>query len=109
MATPACPVCAQLGTIYSQARDIEYFSTIEAFNYYLCTNCDLLYIHPVLSDRLSQIYPANYYSFVESSNKNIVIRIKGWLDARAFRAFLRQIPGDDLKVFLKARRRANRA
>ena len=98
LAQSICPLCERRGTIYCQATDIEYFTTSAVFDFYLCSDCDLLYIHPVPSDRLDQIYPANYYSFVEGRSRSIVIRLKEALDARAFRAFLKRIPGDSVKV-----------
>ena len=98
LAESICPLCERRGTIYCQATDIEYFTTSAVFDFYLCSDCDLLYIHPVPSDRLDQIYPANYYSFVEGRSRSIVIRLKEALDARAFRAFLKRIPGDSVKV-----------
>jgi 2-polyprenyl-3-methyl-5-hydroxy-6-metoxy-1,4-benzoquinol methylase len=93
-----CPICKRTGTVYAQATDIEYFSTTDVFDFCLCSNCDLLYIHPVPSDRLNEIYPANYYSFVAGSKKNVVVRFKEWLDARTFRSLLKLIPGESLRV-----------
>jgi 2-polyprenyl-3-methyl-5-hydroxy-6-metoxy-1,4-benzoquinol methylase len=94
----ACPLCRRRGAPYAEANDIEYFSTAETFDYRLCEGCDLLYIDPMPSDRLNRIYPANYYSFAAETKKGVVSRVKEWLDARAFRAFLTAIPGDQLKV-----------
>ncbi|KAF1684806.1 methyltransferase [Pseudoxanthomonas broegbernensis] len=94
-----CPICGSEGTLYAQARDIEYFSTPEAFDYRLCSTCDLLFIDPVPADRLNEIYPDNYYSFVANeSGKNLVTKFKEWLDKRSFRGFLSGIPGPRLNV-----------
>jgi SAM-dependent methyltransferase len=92
-----CPLCGGRGAAYAQATDIEYFSTDETFDYRLCAACDVLYIDPMPGDRLDRIYPKNYYSFA-AGHKGIVARIKERLDARAFRAFLKTIPGDRLKM-----------
>jgi SAM-dependent methyltransferase len=93
-----CPLCNRTGAIYAAASDIEYFTTPEVFKYYRCDPCDVLYIHPAPIDRLSTIYPANYYSFVSEGEKNLVVRFKEWMDKRAFRKFLKAIPGDSLNV-----------
>ncbi|HLW92616.1 MAG TPA: class I SAM-dependent methyltransferase [Roseiarcus sp.] len=93
-----CPVCGKRGAPYAAARDIEYFTTPEVFQYYRCVDCDLIYIDPAPIDRLSVIYPANYYSFVDTDKKNVVVRFKEWLDKRAFQKFLKEIRGDSLSV-----------
>jgi SAM-dependent methyltransferase len=95
----ACPVCGGKGSIYARAQDIEYFSIDSPFDYRLCGACDLLFIDPVPSNRLDEIYPKNYYSFVAGdSRKNVIVRLKEWLDRRSFRRFLSRIPGSDLKA-----------
>jgi SAM-dependent methyltransferase len=93
-----CPVCGGRGTPYAQATDIEYFTTTDVFDYLLCADCDLLYIQPIPSDRLGEIYPSNYYSFADTNKKGIVTRLKEWLDQRAFRTFLERLPGNSLHV-----------
>lgn len=93
----ACPICSKTGAVYAQAQDIEYFTSDTVFDYCLCADCDVLYVDPCLSDKLDVIYPPNYYSFVDG-NKNIVVRLKEWLDARAFRSLLSSTVGTDLKV-----------
>lgn len=92
-----CPNCGRAGTAHAQATDIEYFSTPETFGYFLCADCDVLYIDPMPKDRLSEIYPSNYYAFTKE-NPNIVTRMKEWLDKRAFRKLLRSVSGSELKV-----------
>ncbi len=93
-----CPVCKQQHiSVWSLAKDYEYFSVPEEFTYYYCPDCGTIFIHPVPIERLNEIYPSNYYSFVNSS-KNIVVRIKEWLDKRFFRKILRQIPASQINI-----------
>ena len=57
----------------------------------------MLFIDPVPKDRLSEIYPANYYSFAPH-RRSLIFSIKEKLDARVYRRALRQIPGERLHV-----------
>lgn len=83
-----CPVCHQKNTsIWSVAKDYEYHSVKEDFTYYHCADCGTIFIHPIPLSQLKEIYPSNYYSFVNVS-KNIVVKIKEWLDKRFFRKIL---------------------
>jgi 2-polyprenyl-3-methyl-5-hydroxy-6-metoxy-1,4-benzoquinol methylase len=93
-----CPLCRRSSTYYATARDIEYFTLDRDFDFYRCSNCDVIYIDPMLKDELSTIYPANYYSFDQSERKNAVTAVKEWLDRRAFRGFLNAIPGEKLSL-----------
>lgn len=93
-----CPVCYRVGVAHAAAHDIEYFTSPEIYQYCRCGACDLLYIQPTPADRLDTIYPPNYYSFADKAKKNVVVRLKEWLDKRAFRRFLKNIPGDNLNV-----------
>lgn len=87
-----CPVCKQQNTtIWSVAKDHEYFSTEKEFTYYNCGDCGTIFIHPVPLDLLKKIYPPNYYSFANRS-KNIVVKLKEWLDKRFFKKILKTIP-----------------
>ena len=63
----------------------------------LCNSCGSLFIHPVPSERLPEIYPVNYYSFAQSQD-SINIRIKAWLDKRYFRPILKKVPGEKLNA-----------
>lgn len=93
-----CPVCHQQQiSLWSKAKDYEYFSVEEEFSYYQCHDCRTIFIHPVPIDQLKKIYPANYYSFV-NKGKNIVVRLKEWLDKRFFKKILKQLPGSSLRV-----------
>ena len=77
--------------------DVEYATSTEAFKYYRCLSCDILFIDPVPKNRLDEIYPAGYYSF-SLPRKNLVSRIKDLLDVRIFRGILKELSGNDLKV-----------
>jgi 2-polyprenyl-3-methyl-5-hydroxy-6-metoxy-1,4-benzoquinol methylase len=95
---PACPMCnGSQTTLHARARDIEYFTMDREFDIRACPACDVLFVDPMLSDRLGEIYPANYYSF-KDSKKSLVTRIKESLDQRALNALTRDIPGDKLAV-----------
>ena len=80
---------------WSEARDIEYFSTEERFTYQRCLFCDALSISPVPEHKLAQIYPPNYNSFV-SREPSLVERIKEALDRRLFRRLLRPMTKESL-------------
>ncbi|MBL0308117.1 MAG: hypothetical protein IPQ25_19465 [Chitinophagaceae bacterium] len=79
------------------AKDYEYHSVKEDFTYYHCTDCGTIFIHPVPLNQLKEIYPSNYYSFVTVS-KNIVVKIKEWLDKRLFKKILSQLNSAKIDV-----------
>jgi 2-polyprenyl-3-methyl-5-hydroxy-6-metoxy-1,4-benzoquinol methylase len=94
---PTCPICSQSRAArYAAARDIEYFSALEDFTFYRCDSCDVLFLDPMPSDRLDEIYPKNYYSFHAGVDRSIAQRIKRFLDVRAFAALTRDVPGSSL-------------
>ncbi|MEH2508998.1 2-polyprenyl-3-methyl-5-hydroxy-6-metoxy-1,4-benzoquinol methylase [Nitrobacteraceae bacterium AZCC 1564] len=96
-ATPHCRICARpQTTYYATAQDVEYFTTKDEFTFYRCEDCDVLFLHPMPVDRLSEIYPPNYYSFHVDSGRSIAQRIKQFLDDRAFAALTRDIKGTSL-------------
>lgn len=95
---PPCLGCgAPAVTPWCEARDVEYHSVPDVFRYRACAACGVLSIDPVPLDRLGTIYPANYYSFTPQSG-SAVQAVKDALDARAFGALLRSIPGASLSV-----------
>ena len=96
-ATNQCPICAQAsGTYFATAQDIEYFTTLDDFTFYRCDNCDVVFLNPMPSDRLSEIYPANYYSFHVESGRSVAQRIKQFFDGGTFAALTRDIKGSSL-------------
>jgi SAM-dependent methyltransferase len=84
--------------LHAVASDTEYFTTPEQFEYRHCQACDVLFVSPMLADKLDLIYPKNYYSFSEGDEKGVVTKIKEWLDARLLRRILKTIPGDTIRV-----------
>ena len=100
MTTPPsyCPVCREKNVYrWSTAKDYEYFSVDGNFNYYSCHDCSTIFIWPVPIDHLKKIYPSNYYSF-HNTKKNIVVKIKEWLDKRFFRKIIGQIQGEKINI-----------
>jgi 2-polyprenyl-3-methyl-5-hydroxy-6-metoxy-1,4-benzoquinol methylase len=79
--------------LWASAGDGEYHSTPDQFDFYECEKCKLLQIHPIPMDKLSQIYPSNYYSFV-AQKASLVNNIKEYLDGRLFRKILKNLKGD---------------
>jgi SAM-dependent methyltransferase len=94
----ACPLCKGPSEFHAFAFDTEYFTTPDRFEYRHCGACDVLFVTPMLADKLDLIYPKNYYSFDEGGEKNAVTRIKEWLDARLLRQILKTIPGDTIRI-----------
>ena len=93
-----CPLCGGLSDFHAFASDTEYFTTPGQFEYRNCRACDVLFVTPMLADKLDLIYPENYYSFSVGSEKNVITRIKEWFDARLLRKILKNIPGDTIRV-----------
>jgi len=95
---PTCPLChSENNTHYTRAYDIEYHVTDEGFDFRLCEPCGILFIDPMPVDRLSEIYPANYYSY-GLKNSSFAERVKGLLDKRHFQRLLRTLNGNELSV-----------
>jgi SAM-dependent methyltransferase len=86
-----CLVCGSArSTSWAVARDIEYHTTTDEFVYRECRDCGVLFIDPVPDQRLSEIYPRNYYSYTRPP-ASVAARIKAWLDRRFFRSVLRKL------------------
>jgi 2-polyprenyl-3-methyl-5-hydroxy-6-metoxy-1,4-benzoquinol methylase len=95
---PTCPLCKTADVShYAQAHDIEYFTVETAFDFFRCAACDVVFLDPMPWDRLGEIYPTNYYSFV-SSERSMIQRVKESLDRRYFRKVLGQMPGEKLSA-----------
>lgn len=95
-----CPVCdSERVQHLTWAWDSEYHTTDERFEYGRCTSCEVLFIDPMPLDRLSEIYPANYYSADPgNSDGSWVARLKLWLDGRIFQKILKGLSGNELRV-----------
>jgi 2-polyprenyl-3-methyl-5-hydroxy-6-metoxy-1,4-benzoquinol methylase len=69
----------------------------DEFIYYGCADCGTIFIHPIPIEQLKNIYPSNYYSFVNKP-KNAVVRLKEWLDKRFFKKILKQLSAGSINV-----------
>lgn len=95
-----CPVCgSSRQSPFATAQDWEYFTSDEAFAYLQCDTCQTVYLNHPPVDRLSEIYPDNYYSYASNPSRGSFIQsVKEWLDAKTFRKLLGRLPGDHLSV-----------
>jgi len=95
-----CPVCGSRESgIFAHARDVEYYTSDKSYVYLSCGQCGSIYLQSPPTDRLNEIYPANYYSYETSQQlTSLPDRIKSHLDARLFRKLIRLLPNDDLRV-----------
>ena len=98
--TVCCPVCAGTQTApFAEARDVEYYTSDERFTYLQCQACRSVFLKDPPADRLSEIYPPNYYSYQSRDHRHTFTeRVKEQLDSRFFGKLLSQIPGNDLHV-----------
>lgn len=96
--TTRCPGCQERGAVrWARARDVEYHTSDQEFDYYRCVRCGAVFLDPMPVDRLAQIYPANYYAYA-SDEQSFVHRIKDRLDAVRLRRILSGLSGDGLAV-----------
>jgi 2-polyprenyl-3-methyl-5-hydroxy-6-metoxy-1,4-benzoquinol methylase len=94
--SPACLLCSSTeGEHWAVGWDAEYHTSDTRYDYYRCPRCDVLFIDPVPSDRLAEIYPPNYYSYV-SAERSVVHTLKNRLDGLSFRRILRTLEGSEL-------------
>ena len=93
-----CPVCSSGQTEpWGIGWDDQYFTSTDQFTYARCTDCRCVSVSPMLSDRLNEIYPTNYYAYAPPS-ANLVSRVKLWLDKSNFRKLLSRINAKQLRV-----------
>jgi len=84
--------------LWASVRDFEYqTSGNQNFSYYLCHDCDSLFLLDPPVNRLSEIYPPNYYSFVEQGY-SFLYRIKYFLDRRRFNQVFKVLPFDQVNL-----------
>ncbi|OSI79133.1 methyltransferase [Bradyrhizobium canariense] len=94
--SPACPIKSCTDTSwYADAHDIEYSTSDRTYSFYRCQTCDILFIVPMLWDRLGEIYPKNYYSY--APKKRGIVPHQRSLERRLLK-LLASIPGDRLSV-----------
>lgn len=92
-----CPLCkTSSNQIWASTSDVEYQTCAETFQYFECT-CGVIFLDNPPIDRLSEIYPSNYYSY-STSKHNLVDRIKSTLDRRFFAQVLKQVKGISISV-----------
>ena len=97
-ATGPCLACGSAETRHwATARDVEYASVPDSFDYVQCNGCGALSIVNPPVDRLGAIYPANYYSF-SGNGRSPVEAVKQWLDKRQFARLFGAIKGDSLSA-----------
>ena len=93
-----CLACGSADTAHwAKARDVEYCSTPESFDYLHCGDCAALSIDPVPLGRLGEIYPDTYYSFAPGK-LSLAERVKQALDRRTFRTLFAGVEGDTLSA-----------
>lgn len=97
--SPQCSICQsnQAVAFWAQAQDREYFTSADCFKYYVCKSCQVLFLHPLPADRLAEIYPDNYYSYV-ASKKDFVLEMKQFLDRLFFSKLLAGLANASLSV-----------
>src|ERR1700733_13065945 len=95
-----CPVCGSVEVYgFAQARDVEYYTSDHLYSYFQCGVCGSVYLENPPADRLSEIYPPNYYSYQsKGSSKSFIESAKEFLDTRLFRRLLTGIPGESLSI-----------
>jgi SAM-dependent methyltransferase len=95
----SCPACGGADTtFFARARDVEYHTSDEAFEYRRCRGCEAVFLPSPPTDRLAEIYPPSYYSLRSGGRMTFALRMKQRLDARLFRTILSEIPGERLTV-----------
>lgn len=86
-----CPLCGLVTShLHAHSEDVEYGTSSERFDFLTCIACDVIFVHPLKANALSEIYPRNYYSFASSARSNIT-KIKEWMDRRSFRRWLAEL------------------
>jgi SAM-dependent methyltransferase len=83
--------------VHGHFTDEEYFTSSDSFDFYRCDQCNSIYIDPVPGDRLQEIYPDNYYSYLEGGN-GLLARVKARLDKAWIRSAARRLRRDSLSV-----------
>jgi 2-polyprenyl-3-methyl-5-hydroxy-6-metoxy-1,4-benzoquinol methylase len=66
--TKRCPLCKKNSKLFFCAKDLNRQITQEAFHYYRCPSCGLIFLSPIPID-LEKYYPDNYYSVPSSINE----------------------------------------
>lgn len=102
--TVRCPLCdSNSCDKLAVIPDVEMLTSNTLFTYLNCKVCDCIFIFPVPTEKLTEIYPDNYYSagVVDGNYKdisNVLNSIKKWLDIRILKKNLERISGQRLSV-----------
>src|ERR1041385_3504300 len=89
---PSCLSCGSTDAeVWATSKDLEYKTSDDVFTLHRCRACSVLFIDPVPRDRLAEIYPPNYYSFVQHKS-GLVNSVKELLDGRFFGKIFRSLP-----------------
>jgi len=97
-----CPLChSRNNKMFSNVLDVEYFSLSGWFQYLECTDCNCVFLKNPPLDKLSEIYPNNYYSIdgpkeSEGFLHAGLLQIKKYFDKRLFAKHLKDMPNEVL-------------
>lgn len=100
--TVKCPLCSSLNARHmADVKDVEYFTSQEDFSYFDCEDCGCVFLKDPPVDRLSEIYPDNYYAVEGPTDaKGFLSRmleaVKNKLDRKMFSQALARIKGDKI-------------
>jgi hypothetical protein len=93
-----CPICNSKDTVvFANTTDLEYLSSETVYTYHECKSCSTIFIDEFPTDKLSEIYPSNYYSFLVQK-KNLALRFKEYLDKRHFKKVLSEFQGKSINI-----------
>lgn len=85
-----CPICdGNKSRLLSSVGDVEYYTTLDLYDYYECLSCKVIFLNNPPLDSLSVIYPDNYYAVQGPSNYSnkvqlLLEKIKTHFDRRMF-------------------------
>jgi 2-polyprenyl-3-methyl-5-hydroxy-6-metoxy-1,4-benzoquinol methylase len=97
-----CPLCEGLSyKIFSIAKDYEYGTSNESYRYLECNDCNCVYIENQPIEKISEIYPNNYYSTSSLDVGklglfSLIKRVKFFLDKVLFARILRKIKSEKI-------------
>ena len=94
-----CKICGSKNSAkWTTARDVEYFTTENEYDYFECLDCKTLNISPIPINEISKIYPSNYYAYSSSYHKNLIVKIKESLDKKFFKNISNMLIGESFSV-----------
>jgi 2-polyprenyl-3-methyl-5-hydroxy-6-metoxy-1,4-benzoquinol methylase len=94
-----CNNCgADASAHWALATDIEYCTSERTWEYRRCSACGVIYLADPPVDRLSEIYPPNYYSYAISGRGSVLQKTKSALDRRQLKRFLAPLPAERVRL-----------